>query len=236
MPTTLPAAVVFPDLWIQRDSFAAFHCACCARVLLSTAFRAHLFRFTCPPRTDATLPPLLLHPPAVRGLCTASIPTLLRRPPSHFKKKNQQRCVFVDPRTQKHTCNSPPKVTSSSAAFEQKIALEPKWLRRANEPIKISALVMCTRHKQHRKRMSARHSRSAILHAAQPAPQRRLLGSSDGTAGLGEECNSSMARTPWLSVATRSRWSGEAPGAVTNISQKSSATWSNDTCQKDCHS
>ena len=31
--------------------------------------------------------------------------------------------------TKKHTCNSPPEVTASSVACEQKIALEPKWLR-----------------------------------------------------------------------------------------------------------
>ena len=79
----------------------------CDRLLcpcaFATAFRAFLFCFTCPPRTDTTLPPLLLRPQAVRDLCTASIPTLLRRPPSHFQKKNQQRYVFVDPRTQRNT-------------------------------------------------------------------------------------------------------------------------------------
>ena len=67
-----------------------------------TAFRALLLCFICPPRTGATLPPLLLRPPAVRSLCTASIPTLLGRPPSHFKKRNQQRHVFVGPRTQRN--------------------------------------------------------------------------------------------------------------------------------------
>ena len=94
----------------------------CVRLLcpcaIATALREFLFCFTCPPRTDATLPPFLLRPPVVRRLCTASIPTLLRRPLSHCK--NQQRYVFVGPRTQRNTlATRHPEVTAS----------EPKWLR-----------------------------------------------------------------------------------------------------------
>ena len=74
----------------------------CAHVRLQPHLE-HFFLLHMYTKKNGTMPPLLLRPPAVRCLCTASIPTLLRRPPSHFLKKNQQRYAFVGPWTQRNT-------------------------------------------------------------------------------------------------------------------------------------
>ena len=120
--------------WIQRDLFPAFHRAqmrpiavpmCVCNRIWSISFLLHLSTrnryHTATIAAPSTSCKRLVHCQHSNSVETTTIPF-----PEEGSTTLRLRGSWD---TKKYTCNSPPEVTASSVASEQKIALEPKWLR-----------------------------------------------------------------------------------------------------------